>query len=220
MNKALKIIFWMCFSFLICSGFRSFPGNNRWDVSSSSTANSKIFVSYTDGSETVTNDLTGDDALAGSGSVTVDQLMSSIFDDYNNIDASYLTLVSTSDSDYAARGTNRTIVITFGDASGVSSGEAKQTVEDGVVVGCKVNLESSLLDSAKSFTATVTHELGHCLGLDHPQELTQSIMSYFSDSDISRLQIDDKMGIIYHFPTDPDNVSETATLGLSCSRKE
>jgi hypothetical protein len=146
--------------------------------------------------------------------------MSSIFDDYNNISASFLTLVSIADADYAARGTTRTINMSLSNPSGVSSGEAKQNVEDGLVIDCQVNLQSSLLDSAKRFVATVTHELGHCLGLAHPQELTQSIMSYFVDSNISRLQVDDKMGIVYHFPVDPSDVSESPTLGLSCAKKE
>ena len=93
--------------------------------------------------------------------------------------------------------------------------------ENEKVVGCEISLERDLLDSAKALVANLTHEIGHCLGLDHSQESVNSIMSYYSDSEsIYRLQIDDRMGITYLFAKNLSKVSEVNTYGLSCGIKK
>ena len=203
--------------------FRLFLNHNPWKINNNSEESRKIFVSYTNATTNVDNDLgSSDPAASASSSLSVETLMDSIFDDFNNIDAAYVTLVDTDDADYDASKKNRIIKITFGGASGTSSGEASFSYgSDGKIddSGCKISGESDLLKSAENFVSTMTHEIGHCLGLAHSQEITQSIMSYYASDDIIRLQDDDMMGIIYLYAKDPSKASEDNTLGLSCSRR-
>lgn len=156
--------------------------------------------------------------MATSSNLTLSTVMQSIYDDFNNINTSYLTLVSSSDSDFAALGGDRTITISFGGASGGNTGEASLQMRDGKFVGCSIIIEESSLSSVKNFTATMTHELGHCLGLDHPQETVNAVMSYYRYNNTIRLQIDDKMGITYLFPIDSSAAKENPTFGLQCSK--
>lgn len=202
-------------------GFRTYSGGGTWDINSSTAASAKLFVDYTQGATVISNDLPNSDPLYGTGNQTVDQLMASIFNDINGVNASFVTLVTTSDPDYsAAAGHNRTITIRFSGADGVSAGEARATIKSGKIVGCDITGEPDMLDSAKDFVRTLTHELGHCLGLDHPQETVNAIMSYFHDRDHNtRLLIDDKMGITFLYPTDRAAAKESPTFGMSCERK-
>ena len=221
MKPFSKSLFWLVFTAFFCLGFRTYPGGGDWDIDNSSAARSKLFVDFTQASRVIDNDLPSSDPLSGLGDQTVDQLMTSIFSDFNGVAASYVTLVNLSDPDYsAANGLNRTIIVRFSGADGVSGGEAKLVSKDGKIVGCDITAEPELFDSAKNFVRTMTHELGHCMGLDHPQETVNAIMSYFSDSDeATRLMIDDKMGLAFLFPVDKSAAKENSTFGLSCARK-
>lgn len=143
-------------------------------------------------------------------------------EDYNSINESYLNLVDSNDSDYSIDNSlNKKINISFAGSGGATVGHAQMIYENEKVVGCEISLERDLLDSAKALVATLTHEIGHCLGLDHSQESVNSIMSYYSDSEsIYRLQIDDRMGITYLFAKNLSKVSEVNTYGLSCGIKK
>lgn len=210
-------LFFIISCLFFVTGFRTFFNKNQWNTFATPAAKTKLFVDYNKASQTVTNDLTEGDILNGS-SLTVEVIMDSIFDDYNNISASYIQLVDTDDSDYASEKEGRIITLRFGGASGANAGEAQLKTSGSTINGCDITLEESLLDSAKDLIGVVTHELGHCVGLDHPQENVRAIMSYFSDPDDIRLKMDDKMGIIYLFPVDKAKASEKSTWGLSCSR--
>lgn len=202
-------------------GFRIFPSGNQWPLDKSTTATSKIFVVYPYGSRTIENDLPATDPSSGSTTVSIDNLMTSIFNDYNGINASFLVLAGQSDTDFSANSAQRTITIEEADPNGASSGgEAQQARTGGQVTSCSIKLKTQTLEKAKTFVTAVTHEIGHCLGLDHPQEITKSVMSYFQSGDEIRLQDDDKMGLTYLYPVDSAKAKETATLGMSCSRTQ
>jgi hypothetical protein len=202
-------------------GFRTFINHTPWDVNAANAANKKLFIKYSNATTNVSNDLSASDPLAKSGSkLTVKELMDSIFEDINGVGASYLELVDTDDADYSARKENREVTITFDGATGGNSGEAQfEYGDDGRFSTCTITADSSLLDNAEFFIKTITHEIGHCLGLDHPQETTNSVMSYYSSRDTVRFQIDDKMGLIYLYPIDSSAASEDNTFGMSCSRR-
>lgn len=56
-------------------------------------------------------------------------------------------------------------------------GEAQLKVEDRWITGCTIVLRSDLLPEL--VLPTLTHEMGHCLGLDHnPAQMGASIMYY------------------------------------------
>lgn len=203
-----------------CLGFKVFPGVTGWSLDPSTTAGRKVFITLKTSGKAVTNNLPGTDALNASGStLTEAQLLQSVIDDYNSIQRSYLILALDSDSDYAANNTNRRIEIESGSAAGLSSGEAQITYSGSSITGCKITLTDKAFDNAKAYIALVSHELGHCIGLDHPQETVWGVMSYFYQEDVYRLAIDDKMGIVHLYPKDAADGQEKPTLGLSCSRQ-
>jgi len=205
---------------MFCTGFRVFQEEQPWrDLSRASAASSKLFVSFNITGSLI-NDLPDSDPLSGTETITVNQAMQSILDDFNGISASYVRLVDTSDPDYiVANAQTKTITIDVGSASGLSSGEARFEYEGDKFIGCKITVIDSQLEEAVAFIGLMTHELGHCVGLDHPQELTDSVMSYFSPREVHRLRADDKMGIAYLYPLDAGKGRESPTLGASCSRR-
>jgi hypothetical protein len=217
---AFKTIFWCILAPLLAFGFQVIPGGNTWNINSTSATNSKLFVVYPSAALAVINDLPTGDVLAGSATVTVQQVMNSVFDDYNNIAGAFFTLVDSNDADYAQNSANRTITIEVGSVSGATSGgQASYTSSGGRRVGCKITIIPRALESAKFLTMIITHELGHCMGLEHPMDTVNSIMSYYASSEFVRLQTDDKMGLVYLYPTDPAKAKEDPTLGFACARK-
>ncbi|MGB0454120.1 MAG: matrixin family metalloprotease [Bacteriovoracaceae bacterium] len=201
----------------ITLGFRTIYSKHRWAIWNGSESDRKLFVTYTNADSEIPNDLV-DDVLSGTDTITVEQAMDSIFDDYNSIGASYLILVDTDDVDYTEEdASNRIIEITFNGASGLSSGEAQyETNSDGKIEKCVINMGEDSLESAKDFIQIMTHELGHCAGLAHPQDTVNAIMSYYARSSDVRLLMDDKMGLTYLYPIDAGAGHEKSTYGLSC----
>ena len=216
----MRLFFSILLLSFLCLGFRTYTSKNLWDVDNTSAARAKLFVVYDRATDVITNDLPSDDPL-GSGTLTVQLIMNSIFHDYNNVQGAYIMLVSSSDSDFVNSGAGRTMTMSNASAAGVSAGQAQWEYVNGTLAGCRINITNSMYTGgARQFIRVVTHEIGHCLGLDHAQETVNSIMSYFSDSQTAyRLQDDDKMGLIFLFPTTPDKAKEAATFGASCSRR-
>ena len=204
---------------ILCSGFRTFTPSKPWDISRSPAAKTKVFVSYPDAAEVLKNDLPSGDDLKNDTSITIEDAMDSIFADYNDIESAFVTLADTSDTDYAAESENREIKIEIGEAAGGSTGEAKLSYSGSFASSCTIKIEASLYESASYFIRILTHEIGHCLGLDHPHDTVNAVMSYFDDVSNSRLKIDDKMGITFLYPQDASKGAESATFGMSCATR-
>lgn len=187
----------------------------------STTAGRKLFITLTAAGKSLTNNLPAGDALSGAGAtLTEAQILNSVIDDYNNIQRSYVILALDSDTDFAAQSANRRIYIDVGDAPGLSSGEAELEYSGRRVIGCKIGITDAGLKDAKTYLSLLSHELGHCLGLDHPQETVWAVMSYFyKEDDIYRIGIDDKMGIVHLYPENKSYAEEKATYGFSCATK-
>lgn len=218
---AFRLFFWLVVCPSLMLGFRVIPNFQSWDIDSSSTTSAKLFLDFENGTTEIENDLTGDDPLAGTPTVTIQQVMDSIITDYNNVQGAFVVMASQSDSDFAMRGENRTITVRDGATLGLTSGgHAKPIFAEGRMVGCEIVLAPPFFEKASLLTRGVTHELGHCLGLNHPMDTTNSVMSYYYvDQPVNRLQIDDKMGLVYLYPVNPSAAREEATLGLSCARR-
>lgn len=218
--KSLKKILLIACAAWMTLGFRIFDDHLRWNVNNSSAAKTKLFVVYEGATTNLTNNLSADDADVNTNPFTVTNAMNSVFNDYNKINAAYVTLVDNTDVDFAAESLSRTINVYRHVAEGTEGGNSKLDISGNTIVGCRINLSDSAFKDAKVYIATVTHELGHCLGLDHPQDTIHAIMSYFSNpTENYRLQMDDKMGLIYLYPVDPSAAKEDSTLGLSCARR-
>jgi hypothetical protein len=219
--KWVKKSVFVFFCLIFCVGFRVYP-DKKWqiDPTSSTTASRKVFVSIITSGTSMDNNLPSTDALSSAGStLTESQLLDSILTDFNSISASGLILARDTDSDFNAYSTDHLITIETGTAAGTSTGEARPQFSGRNFVSCKIVLSSKGYQDAKTFVALVTHELGHCVGLEHPQDTVNAVMSYFHEDDLYRLAIDDKMGIVHLYPKDPASGDEKSTLGLSCSRQ-
>jgi Matrixin len=218
-----KVIFRITVVTLVffCLGFRVYPGKKRWPIETSSTAARKVFISNLAAVQNLENNLPSGDPLSSSGStLSTTQLLDSIISDYNSIQSSILILVLDTDPDFALHSANRRIKIQDGSAAGFSSGEARVNTVENAIVSCEINLTSVAYRDAKTFVSLLTHELGHCMGLDHPQDTENAVMSYFHSDEVYRLAIDDKMGLVHLYATDPSYSNEKPNLGLSCNRQE
>lgn len=67
---------------------------------------------------------------------------------------------------------------------------------------CDISIATTPV-SALSMLITLTHELGHCVGLGHPHNNYGAIMSYSRTDKSFRLGADDKAGAIFLYP-DPE----------------
>lgn len=212
-----KILCFLIFV-LIATGFRMFPNGNSWPVDTTNPRLWLVVCPELAALTWATNDLPATDPLYNQ-SVTFNQALDSVASDYVNVPNSFIQLGnSATDGTYNTTiAAQRSINVCLGSTPGASGGYATTRSEGGRTVGCDIKISSSRASKLKGFISTLTHEIGHCLGLDHSQDTTQSIMSYFHDEDTTRLQIDDKMGMIYMYPDNASDGKESMTFGLSCS---
>jgi hypothetical protein len=192
-------------------GFRVYPSPAKWNVTPNDP---KLWLRFCERPTITANDLPPDDPLYGQA-VTFETLTQSVIDDFNSLSTTYVRLAdqATDPSFGSADSTARVIEICFRDDSG-PTGLAMPRSIGMQMVTCEIALNIRAVGSAKNYVHVLTHELGHCLGLDHPQDTAFAIMSYFNSD--SRLQDDDKMGLTYLYPSDPSFAIENSTFGLSC----
>lgn len=218
-----KFIFWILFLFF-SSGFQVLT-SYRWAISESSPT---LYIDLCDDIYDLTLDTgdlpNGDIMSNGLGNVAGEIVAQSVLDDFEAVVPSYLdfTLLpqnpSTTELNSAR---NKTIKVCVESSNNpFEGGHAQPDFEDGKFIGCSIVLAKAVKDDILDFTSTLTHEIGHCVGLDHPQETSHAIMSYFTNKDEIRLLIDDKMGLVHLFPKDGYDLDEKPTLGLSCSFNE
>lgn len=172
----------------------------------------------------------GGDVLAGA-TVTGAQALVSVMNDFNAVNSSYIRYAAYPDdpsnpvAPHAGDSTltvalaeNRTIDVCYNDPTNPFQGGGARLEESGDdIVGCEITISDSAKKSLKQFVRTLTHELGHCAGLDHPQETKHAIISYLADSKKLRL-IDDKMRLVFLYSKAGVDMKERASFGLSCTR--
>lgn len=198
-------------------GFRTFSGGNLWMISKDDPV---LYLRFCEDMVPQENDVDSNDSLYGS-TITHNTMVDSIMSDYNNISGAYVVLADSK----RAPGFNSTVYqyriidICFAEQQSTVEGHAavKFDSEYEHFTGCEIKVGKKILTKAKRLLRTLTHEIGHCLALDHDFDTRHSLMSYFSTA--YRLQSDDKAGVVHLYPENSEDVAEHATLGLSCSAR-
>jgi hypothetical protein len=224
MNTVLKISAWVIIAHFFI-GFRVFDG--KWRITKDDPT---VWVRLCESDYTIDeNDIAEGDPLYGINGLTFDQVLTSIINDYNSVPTSFLKLAKyptdTANPPAPTNGNSaftlekaavRTLDICFKptDASaGLSSAYAHSIFDGSDLVGCEITAKPDNLKKAHFLTHILTHEMGHCFGLMHPQESTKSVMSYFGEKK-TRLQTDDYAGLTFKYPKEDSYAKETNTLGL------
>ena len=225
-------IFFYILCFFTITGF-ALLGSASWDVTPTDrtiwikACNSLLTNNW------ASNNLNGSsDELSSIRSINGSVALKSIINDYNNVNSSLLrfavypedpnnpTATILGDSTFSIeKASLRTVNVCFTKTGIFIGGHAQQEIKSGKVTGCEIVISSKHKTNLKEFLLTLTHELGHCAGLDHPMETTNAIMSYFNSEDNFRLQTDDKMGLVFQYPKTGVNVKEQNNFGLQCSKK-
>lgn len=102
-------------------------------------------------------------------------------------------------------------------SDGITAGVTRPVSDPDDSFNCEIKI--SAVKEPRQFKTTLVHELGHCLGLGHAHADRDAIMGYNTPPEIHSLGVDDKLGIIYLYPSDPAYAREVATYGLACSPK-
>jgi hypothetical protein len=151
------------------------------------------------------------------------QLLVDAMDMWNSVPGAFVTLVL-ADADPTRviqedRGDKQNSIIVEESTNLSSAAYAQPQIDDSAtIVDCDINVAKKKT-TAKELAFTLTHELGHCLGLGHAHTNYNAIMSYSRTSRNLALGADDIAGLIYLYPDpkygsgDPEELAACGTAG-------
>jgi hypothetical protein len=145
-------------------------------------------------------------------------LIAEAMDQWNNIRGSYLRLQMQTESDSLLADKSdkiNNIIVKNCPSATVAAYAAPANDKDGnIIADCDIVI-CNMKTTALNLVETLTHELGHCVGLGHPHTNYNAIMSYSRSGQSYRLSADDKAGAIYLYP-DPAIVDGESKELIGC----
>ncbi len=202
-------------------GFRPIAKKNPWGLTENDPFLYIKLCPAADAHSFDTINIPEDDPFGASQMTTVRELTQTVIQDYEQISSSYLKFeiiplegeALPENATYTPeRAADRTIEICL----------YRHNVGAGTLAwkgdrshACLVEIGGNHTEDTKFFTQILTHELGHCLGLNHAHDTEESVISYFARLGIYRLMMDDRMAITYLYPAKGSSKFHQS-LGLSC----
>jgi hypothetical protein len=146
-------------------------------------------------------------------------LLQIAMDQWNNVRGSYLRmkLVPSDSTPQRSREDNMNVILAEKNTNASTAAFATpESDPDNPTVISDCDISVSLTDvSASSLLETITHEIGHCVGLGHPHNNYGAIMSYSRGGSSYKLGADDKAGTIFLYP-DPQYVDGSPRELIGC----
>ena len=118
------------------------------------------------------------------------------------------------DEEYAKRHTIKIKILANDKSNG---GNSNGDLSSQTMTACTINFGQAVPDVPKRYKLVATHEIMHCLGVDHDKEDGDSLMSY--DQVQTDLAAADRAALTHLYPLHPAYGKEEDTLGLACSTK-
>lgn len=146
-------------------------------------------------------------------------LLQTAMDQWNAVRGSYLRLVLVASETSISRSESDQVNMIVSEKNANASTAAFATPQQNPdnpdeLYDCDISISLNSV-SAASFLETVTHELGHCVGLGHPHNNYGAIMSYSRGGSSYRLGADDNAGAIFLYP-DPTYGDENPKELIGC----
>lgn len=145
-------------------------------------------------------------------------LIQEAMDQWNSIRGSFLQFqltTRTGELPISQEDRSNHIVVKKNPSASTAAYAAPHGIDDeNVIADCDIVINDVKV-TVMSFMETMTHELGHCVGLGHPHSNYNAIMSYSRGGNSYRLSSDDKAGAIYLYP-DPQYVQGNSKELIGC----